>query len=349
MVNDQDYDFGGSHKFEYDQNRMEFQFVTNAFRHQGDLIYKYQLEGLSGNWQETTFENNSVKYSSLPHGDYTFKVKAINENDISSEILMYNFSISQPFWKTWWFFLLFTFLGASSTILFFVMTTRRLKQRTELKNQIKSSEITAIKAQMNPHFMFNALNSVQDLIMQKDIRGSNIYLGKFADLMRKTLEISSENYIPLCEEVEILGLYLDLEKLRFGDEFTSVINCTFSSERRLELQVPAMLLQPYVENAIKHGLLHKSGKKEVVISFFEHESRLICEIVDNGVGRKKTAEINQRREKSHRSFSTNANKKRIDLIRESTGQDISLDIIDLYEGDVAIGTKVVFKFQLTER
>jgi len=333
-----------SNEFSYNQNQFEFHFIAKAFRHQGKLTYHYQLEGLNEVWKETSSANNFAVYSWLPHGKYIFKVKAVNENGVASKTISYSFSVTPPFWLTWWFFSLNGALLIVIVASYFIIRLNIIKKRLTLEKQLKTSEITAIKAQMNPHFMFNALNSIQDLIMLKDIRNSNIYLGKFADLMRKVLEISSENTISLAEEIEILSLYLDLEKLRFGDEFTTKINHNFNNDKLMTLHIPTMLLQPYVENAIKHGLLHKKGPQELSINFSHKEGLLICEIIDNGVGRKKSKEINARREKSYPSFSTKANKKRIDLIRESTNKPISLEIFDLYKNDIAIGTKVRFEF-----
>jgi hypothetical protein len=333
--------------YHYNQNQFEFGFEANSFRHQGELFYKYQLKGLDKEWLKSSFANNKIKYSALPFGNYTFMVKAVNEKGVESNMISYSFSISPPFWFTWWFYVLSGLTISVLVASFFVIRINIIKKKLILEKQMKASEITAIKAQMNPHFMFNALNSIQDLIVLKDIRNSNVYLGKFADLMRKILEVSSKDFIELAKEIEILNLYLDLEKLRFGEDLVTSINCKFTTFELQELQIPSMLIQPYVENAIKHGLLHKKGRKELEINFFQNESSLVCEIIDNGVGRVKSREINARREKTYPSFSTEANKKRIDLISESTSKSISLDIIDLFDTQKkSIGTKVVFEFEI---
>lgn len=345
LVNNKPYDIKKSNQFNYLQNQLEFRFVASAFRHRGKLTYKYLLEGLNDNWQETSHTNNIAAFSSLPHGNYTLKVKAINENGIESSTISYSFSISPPFWLTWWFFLLCALTLIIIVASYFIVRINIIKKRLTFEKRLKTSEITAIKAQMNPHFMFNALNSIQDLIMLKDIKSSNIYLGKFADLMRKTLEFSSKNFITLTDEIEILNLYLELEKLRFGDDFIAKINLDFSNEKLHEIQIPSMLLQPYIENAIRHGLLHKKGQKELTVTFKLKDTTLVCEILDNGIGRKKSTEIKERRKKSYPSFSSDANQKRIDLIRESTDKKVSLEIIDLYENNIAIGTKVIFEFE----
>ena len=328
--------------FTYDQNQFEFRFVGKAFSHIREMHYEYMLEGVDNRWQRVSFQNNSVRYPSVPSGDFRFKVKALNEDGFASEIAEYHFEVLPPFWRSWWFYVLSVLAIILIVAIFFLVRINIIKNRLTLQKQLKSSQITAIKAQMNPHFVFNALNSVQDLIMQKELRNANIYLGKFADLMRKTLEYSSKEHIPLNTELEILSLYLDLEKLRFGDELQSDIELDISEEYYESLQIPSMLLQPYVENAIKHGLLHKAGEKKLKIRFYTQGNHLICEIHDNGVGRKRSEKINKRRQLYHRSFASEANKKRIDLINEAAEEQISLTYEDLYEGDLPIGTKVIF-------
>lgn len=218
------------------------------------------------------------------------------------------------------------------------------KKRLNLERRYKQSEVKAIKAQMNPHFVFNALNSIQDLIMLKDIRSSNEYLGKFANLMRKTLEASGKDHLELSEEIELLRHYLELEKLRFGEEFQYQLTCDIAEGETVDWAIPPLLLQPYVENAIKHGLLHKKGPKVLKVHFFLENGALLCEIIDNGVGRKKSHEINKRREGAHTSFATSQNDKRIALINESSDFDISLVIQDLIENDEVAGTRVRFSF-----
>jgi hypothetical protein len=331
-------------EFSYQENQFSFQFLALAYKHRGRLTYQYILEGLHSDWRKKEFQNNQVDYQSLPHGEYTFKVKAINEDGVESNTLKYAFSISPPFWFTWWFYLSVVVVISLLVATYFVIRLQIVRKQLTLEKQLKTSEITAIKAQMHPHFVFNALNSIQDLILLKDIRNSNLYLGKFADLMRKTLEFSSQNFISLKEEIEILQLYLELEKLRFVEDLFAEIQCDLSEEELFGRSIPSMLIQPYVENAIKHGLLHKQGGKTLIVHFYMEEEVLVCEVVDNGIGRKKSEEIQLRRSKSYQSFSTKANKKRIDLIKESSNVRIDLNITDLYKDSEPCGTKVEFRF-----
>ncbi|PCJ64984.1 MAG: hypothetical protein COA58_11985 [Bacteroidetes bacterium] len=217
--------------------------------------------------------------------------------------------------------------------------TQQLREQ-KIEKELIASQIRAVNSQMNPHFVFNALNSVQDLIIQKDIRNSNIYLGKFAELMRKTLEYSQVDTISLHKELETTELYLELEKLRFGDDFEYTINNLLSKEDSDEIMIPSLLLQPYTENAIKHGLLHKKGSKNLKIEVKRQDSIILLSIEDNGIGRQKSTEINSRRKNKPSSFAMQANENRLELIKESSGLDIHLNIEDLTE---PTGTKIVLK------
>ncbi|KXK43961.1 MAG: signal transduction histidine kinase [Bacteroidetes bacterium OLB11] len=143
---------------------------------------------------------------------------------------------------------------------------------------------------MNPHFMYNTLNSIQALILKQDIKNSNLYLSKFSHLMRKVLDVSGRDEISIQEEIEILELYLSLEKLRFGNDFLYKIIISNEVETQA-IFLPPLLLQPFVENAIKHGLLHKKGEKQLIIRLEKETNHILCRIKDNGIGRKHSAEI----------------------------------------------------------
>jgi len=218
------------------------------------------------------------------------------------------------------------------------------KKRITIEKLYRESALKAIRSQMNPHFVFNALNSIQDYIMSNEKKLAGKYLGKFADLMRIYLEYSKVKTITLKEEMDALSLYLELEKLRFED--TLVYNIEIGEEVDQEVPVPSLLIQPYVENAIKHGLLHKVNDRKLTISV-DHQKEdmtLICQIVDNGIGRTKSHEINQMRNPDHKSFATQATKSRIELLNHDRQNPIKEEIIDLVdENGEGTGTKVVLR------
>jgi sensor histidine kinase YesM len=222
----------------------------------------------------------------------------------------------------------------------------RIKKKAEIRNQLTNSQLTALKAQMNPHFMYNTLNSIQDLVLQNDIKNSNYYLSRYSSLMRKILDTSESNEIELAEEADTLKLYLELEQLRFGSDFTFDIEIDSTVDPH-DTHMPSMIIQPFVENAIKHGLLHKKGRKTLSIRFNIEYNVLTCLITDNGIGRERSAEIKKRSPQHHRSFATRATEKRLSLINENREKKIILTITDLFENGIASGTEVLLQIPLT--
>jgi len=226
-----------------------------------------------------------------------------------------------------------------------------LKLEAEQKERAKQmSELKAIRSQMNPHFIFNALNSIQDFIMLSEKENAQHYLGKFATLMRGFLESSSKETISLDKELTLLESYIELEGLRLGEEFNyEVIFDEKIDEEELEdIEVPPLLIQPYLENAFKHGLLHKTGSKKLTLAFDKIEKDklhfLQLKITDNGVGREKTMEINARKAKTHQSFATQATTERLELMKNQSlsNKSIEVQINDLKdEHQNAKGTEVV--------
>jgi LytS/YehU family sensor histidine kinase len=157
--------------------------------------------------------------------------------------------------------------------------------------------LASIKSQMNPHFLFNALNTIQAYIYTNDKENASVYLGKFSELTRRILEMSNKDCVPLSEEIKSLSLYLELEKIRFED----LLHYTFEVDPALQpdfVYIPSMLIQPYVENAIKHGLLHKKDDRQLWIKFIKERDCLMVIIDDNGIGRKRSAQLKRLKEKT---------------------------------------------------
>ena len=251
------------------------------------------------------------------------------------------FSIDFPFWQKWWFYALFASLILFLSYLFY---TRRLKIQSikaAQLNELNASKLIAIQSQMNPHFIFNALNSIQDLVLKGDIDNSYTFITKFSNLVRRTLLYSDKDFIEFDQEIKLIELYLSLEKLRFKESLTYSIN-TNNIE---DIKVPPMLIQPFIENALLHGLLHKSGLKTISIDF-ELKDQLICTITDNGIGRKKATEIRERQRADHESFSSNAIKNRFEILERHFGGDLGFEIQDLSENDLPSGTKVILKIPI---
>lgn len=326
-------------RFAHDVLNLSFRFGTALMRSRGRFVYEYRLLGQDSMWRVTPSGIPYVNYTALRPGQYTFEVRSVNEDGIKSEVSRYPFWVNRPIWQRLWFQLL---VLASVAIAVYSLTQwriRGIRRKAQIENELKTSQLTAIKAQINPHFLYNALNSIQELILLKDIKGASRYLSKFSLLMRQVLEGSGHTSLALEAEVELIRLYLELEKLRFGDEVAYELTLPAGEEWR-ELQVPSMIIQPFVENAIKHGLLHKTdGQKRLSIRF-EVGSNVLCTIEDNGIGRKHSAEIKARRGVQVKSFATSATQKRLEILNQVHQNKIGLEIEDLYENGVARGTRV---------
>lgn len=322
-------------------------FSSVALRSRGKFAYIYRIKGFQNEWKKLDGSINYVSLNHLPPGNFTFEVKAANEDGITSKnTAVLAIAVRSPFWQQWWFFVIITATFSSVVALLFIMRIRKIKHNAHIRNQITTSQLTALKAQMNPHFMYNTLNSIQDLILQNDIKNTNYYLSRYSTLMRKILESSESSEIELNEEIEILRLYMELEKLRFGDEFTYTIVTPEKSQME-GLTIPSMIIQPFVENAIKHGLLHKRGLKKLDLVFAYANHTLSCLIRDNGIGRDKAAEIKKRSPIGHKSFATKATERRLELININRKEKIKLTISDLHENSTATGTEVRLDIPLT--
>lgn len=334
--------------FNHDQSKFEFHISSSTIKYQNELEYKYQLLGLDEQWQVNSYVNNKIVYLSLPPGSYTFSVKAVCRNQ-ESETLSYSFTIAPPYWNTWWFYMLSVLLVLLASGGVFASFYIRQKRKIQFQNELNNSKLTAIQSQMNPHFIFNALNSIQDFIVLNEKKMAGRYLGKFADLMRIYLNHSQVKTVTIKEEVEALKLYLELEKLRF-DTLEFGIYLDEEIDENL-ISIPALLVQPYVENALKHGLLHRREGKELFISFrlVKEHDLIECEIVDNGIGRVASAEVNKMRNPNHESFATKATKKRLEMLNYGHKKPIGENVIDLYnEEGRATGTRVVLRIPILE-
>lgn len=323
--------------FPYFKNKFQFEFSSVSIIYQTGINYLYKLSGIDNDWQTTSYKKNIVEYKALQPGNYTFSAKATYKN-YESKTLTYRFTIKPPWWKTWIFISICSIFLLGIIVTLYIFQLNRQKKKIRLQNELNASKLIAIQSQMNPHFIFNAINSIQDLILQGDVDNSYSYIIKFSKLVRQTLHFSNKNFIDIEDEIELLKIYLELEKLRFKDDFVFEIE-TNNIE---DLQVPPMLIQPFVENAIKHGLLHKEGQKKLTISFSKTDI-LTCRVIDNGVGRKKAMEIKNRQQKKHESFSVNATQARFEIMKEQYGDNLGIEYIDLEENGESIGTTVTIK------
>jgi LytS/YehU family sensor histidine kinase len=211
-------------------------------------------------------------------------------------------------------------------------------------NELNASKLTAIQSQMNPHFIFNSLNSIQDLILKGDVEHSYSYITTFSNLVRRTLSYSEKDFIDFDQEIKLLELYLSLEKLRFKKDFNYSINY----ENVDDIMIPPLLVQPFIENALVHGLLHKEGEKKLKITF-ELRDVLICTVEDNGVGREKAKTIRMRQNADHESFSSKAILNRFEILSAVFDGEFGYVFEDLYENDESTGTRVIMRIPIKHK
>jgi sensor histidine kinase YesM len=206
------------------------------------------------------------------------------------------------------------------------------------QKQMAELELQSLRTRLNPHFMFNSLNAIEELILKEDMENAHTYLARFAKLLRMLLENTEKPFTPLQKEIEFLELYLSLEKLRLPDlQFTILTDPAIDKEETL---VPNMILQPYVENALWHGLSHKNGDRQLELNIQKRNGITIYDVKDNGVGRKKSAELKSRYRKHHQSKGMDLLAKRFQLLRDEFGSDIQTEISDVMKNGMISGTNV---------
>lgn len=219
----------------------------------------------------------------------------------------------------------------------------RNAQASKVANQLLA--LKSLRSQMNPHFIFNALNSVNHFIAEQDERAANQFLSEFSQLMRLVLENSQEDFIPFYKEQEILSLYLKLEHNRFLDKFDYEIKVAegVNTDR---VEIPPMLIQPYIENAIWHGLRYKESKGKLLVDIRQENNNLVVKIMDDGIGRKRSAELKTVHQKKHNSTGLKNIQERLHIINKVYKVNYLVKISD---GENGVGTEVTFEMPMTNR
>ena len=333
--------FNGSTKIStpYNQNKFVAELDFRGLLYENQVEIEYRLNKSA--WKNIKATSSKIEYIALKPNNYQLDIR-LNDNGIYKEEQSIKFQILSPFWERWWFYLICVLaLVLIITLIAFSRVKKIQKvndeqiEKQKLKANLLDTELKALRSQMNPHFIFNSLNSIQDLILKEDTDGSYDYVVLFANLVRNTLNYSNKDFIPIEKELDFLEVYLKLEKLRFGDEFTYEIDY----EGNDGVELPSLIVQPFIENALIHGLLHKTGNKKLSIHF-KMDDRLKCTIIDNGVGRKKSQEIHERQGGGHESFALQAIEKRLSILSNKDEDAFGYIVTDLYEGTNPSGTKI---------
>ncbi|MDD5570706.1 MAG: histidine kinase [Bacteroidales bacterium] len=272
--------------------------------------------------------------------------RILGEDEI--KFLYFTKTISIPYWETSWYKVLqiagivIIISGIVSGI--FLIIIYRIKKRNELDRKLNNFMFQALSKQMNPHFIFNSLNSVNNFILKNEKLESSRYLTKFASLMRSVLKNSQHQLIPINDEITALKLYIELESLRFDNSF----NFTLNIDEKINIdenEIPPLLIQPYIENSILHGLIPKEGEKKLSLNFekkiIKNKEYILCSIEDNGIGRKKSNMIKLKKETKHQSYGTAINKQRMEVLSTIKKMNIEIKYIDIEDSyGNAIGTRV---------
>ncbi|MFD2697675.1 histidine kinase [Mesonia sediminis] len=333
---------------------LEIQLYTPGLQLTQETNYLYNLNQEKAIWQETSSGSSNLNFSNLPSGSYQLSIKSKDQfNRTSQEELCLNLIIKPHFYEQNWFYALcILVLGFSLYGLHHWQLNRKAKKAhkeiksLKIQNKINALSLENLRSQMNPHFIFNALNAIQEFIVSNEKKLASNYLVKFSRLIRLYLEHAQQDKISLTEEIEALKLYIALEKLRFENEIDVQIEID-SSLNLQAIQVPSIFIQPYVENAFKHGLLHVSGSKKlhIVIKKFK-ESFISCIIEDNGIGRDAANKLYANKTKPHTSFALKANQRRVALYNQINPYPITVKITDLGSSAVPKGTRVEILFPI---
>jgi ligand-binding sensor domain-containing protein len=334
----------------YNKNNLKISYTGISYKSGGDIIYYYRMKGLVGSWDSTY--QTTLEFPSIPPGEYEFELVAKNRFGVRSEPLVFSLIVKSPFWQKTWFIIsslvFLAVIGWWITIMRFRRLRRKEWEKIRVQQKISDLEQRAQRAQMNPHFIFNCLNSIQNFIIQNDIETTNQYLTEFAGLIRQTLDNSDKKSITIKNEIRYLSNYLELEKMRFVHRFNFHIEVDKGINTD-DVQLPVMFLQPYIENSVHHGLRHRKDDQGIVrIQFQQNETYLTCIVEDNGVGRTRAMAFKSSFDPVHLSKGTVLNMERMSTLNQYYDEKMTIETIDIYNGrNEAAGTRVVIHFPIS--
>ena len=308
IAGQKEFDLHTKPSINYNENNVTLHFLAFNYRMQGKIPYRFRVD--AGDWTSTM--NTSVNFPFLPAGERQFEVQAQNENGVWSDSAILDFYIAPPWWRTWWAVTLAVLIFFITSLVIYKYRTHQLKKELTLQKQLVYVERQALRAQMNPHFIFNSLNAIQSYILQGDKAAAGRYLSRFAKLIRAALQHSRLTKIPLEDDIRSLENYLELEQLRFQGSFDFKTEVADKIDVA-NVMIPPMLVQPFVENAIVHGLSNKQDKGHISIDYRLDGEALVVTVTDNGIGieesQKRKAELS-----AHKSIGLTVTKRRLEML-----------------------------------
>jgi len=310
-------------------------------------VYSLEYQINDREWKMIAPTERHIQFASLSPGKYEMKIRI---NGLVQDGIL-NFIKLKPWYAQWWFYIVALLVVLSIVIFYFIIKlkiqdkeNKLILEKNTLEHTLRQSLLSSIKSQMNPHFLFNALNTIQSYIINEDKQNASRYLSMYAKLTRTILEMSDKEYIALDAEIKAFNLYIELERMRFPEiQYELYVDPSINVYISY---IPSMIIQPFVENAIKHGLLHSNKEKRLNIDIHKEEDTLIIKIKDNGIGREQSALLNQRKNKSHQSFATRANIKRLELLNLDKNEIVWEYIDHTDEKGEALGTEVILKIPI---
>jgi hypothetical protein len=329
-------------RFSYGQNSLRFHFNSINLSKATQQEFYYLLDGFDREWKHT--RERYVDYTNLPPGRYQFRVKALDkQGNIRAEQAVYSFSIRAAFWHKWWFPALLVVPVLLLSYLAFRLRLNSIRKKNQLLLDLADSQQKALSQLINPHFIFNLLNTVQASVLKQEKLAAASVISRFAKLMRLSMELRKQKYVSVAKEMEMLQQYFELEALRIPDKFSYDIHVDELVNPH-HTWIPSMLIQPFVENALHHGLMHLSQRKGYVsISLHLRSKSLVCVVDDNGIGRREAAIVNEGRGPDHQSTGMDVTIHRLRLLHKERGTDYVYEVTDKTGGDgQPQGTTITF-------
>lgn len=323
----------------HDSNTIVVNYNSISYKSQDQIKYSYRLSPLQKKWSLTS--NPNVSFNSLPPGNYRFEVKALNLEGSASPIAAISFKIKQAYWMTIWFktILFFAFLGLTYFLTSKVVTY--YKKQAQIQTNLKELQIMSMQSKMNPHFIFNSLNSIQNYILKNEKEKANDYLLEFSKLIRIILQNSNQPSISLQNEMDTINLYVELEQKRLRKPFEYTVNID-SKINQKNCLIPSLLVQPYIENAIWHGKIYDNPKGLISIEIKKEINTILFVIRDNGIGIK-NAQKSKVTADNHESLGSEISRKRIQILGELNSNLSKVQIEDIdTRAELFVGTQITF-------
>ncbi|MCF8227554.1 MAG: histidine kinase [Bacteroidales bacterium] len=326
----------------YDQNFISFELGAIDFINPQRLEIQYKLQGFDKDWNDLDQNSREVRFTNIPPGEYVLMLRVSKADFPHYRSKSMFINLEPPFWQKWWFYIIEVIVVLAVLYVLFKLRIRQLlakKHTAELKQKL-------LRSQMNPHFIFNSLTAIQNFIYEKKPAEAGKYLSDFARLMRQILDNSREEYISLENEINYLSLYMELQKVRFENKFTYDIKTDTELEAEFTA-IPPMLAQPFIENALEHGIKNSGTRGEINIKFEKQNGGLVFEVTDNGIGIDRSTKVST--DAKHKSLAIEISRERLENINRGEKNKIRLSIEDIASLEPGkTGTRVRFSIPLRD-